>query len=233
MDEALLAERKFPDETCFDWDWTEINYPIPKKQTQYPKPVRSVKFFTCFCVDFPLEPGPIFDSSNPDMYQKVEMIDPMGKNYEIFIEGSYIGRIFARHGLPEMVTYYDLRNEINYSKPLIKNEPTINEDDGLESEFFYATIKTLTDYDVHSSSLYLDFEFVARALVKNRKNHELRNTNGCSWSCTVRWAKKRTYVCFLSCGWKKFCAENGFQAGDVITFGVDRNRSTVINVRKD
>jgi len=111
------------------------------------------------------------------MYQKVEMIDPMGKNYEVFIEGSYIGRIFARHGLPEMVTYYDLRedhvlrlnfigdhkflfrifsltgNEINYSKPLIKNEPTINEDDGLESEFFYATIKTLTDYDVHSSSL--------------------------------------------------------------------------------
>jgi len=121
--------------------------------------------------------GQIFDSSNPDMYQKVEMIDPMGKNYEVFIEGSYTGRIFARHGLSEMVTYYDLHedqvlrlnfigdhkflfrifsltgNEINYSKPLIKNEPTINEDDGLESEFYYTTIKTLTDYDVHSSSL--------------------------------------------------------------------------------
>jgi len=80
---------------------------------------------------------------------------------------------------------------------------------------------------------YLDSEFASKALVKNRKNHELRNTNGGSWSCTVRWAKKRTHECFFSCGWKKFCAANGFQAGDVITFGVDINRSNIINVRKD
>jgi len=121
--------------------------------------------------------GPIFDSSNPNMYQKVKMIDPVGKNYEVFIEGSYTGRIFARHGLEKMVTNYDLRedqvlrlnfigdrkflfrifsligNKIIYSKPLIKDETTINEDDALESEFYYTTIKTLTDYDVHSSSL--------------------------------------------------------------------------------
>ncbi|QCD83100.1 hypothetical protein DEO72_LG2g3443 [Vigna unguiculata] len=101
------------------------------------------------------------------MYQKVEMIDPMGKNYEVFIKGSYTGRIFARHGLPEMVTYYDLRedevlhlnfigddkflfrifsltgNEINYSKPLIENEPTINEDDGLEIFEFRVCCKSL------------------------------------------------------------------------------------------
>ena len=105
------------------------------------------------------------------------MIDPVGKNYEVFIEGSYTGRIFARHGLEKMVTNYDLRedqvlrlnfigdrkflfrifsligNKIIYSKPLIKDETTINEDDALESEFYYTTIKTLTDYDVHSSSL--------------------------------------------------------------------------------
>ncbi|QCE06885.1 hypothetical protein DEO72_LG9g1899 [Vigna unguiculata] len=180
--------------------WLSVLNPI-----KFPKPVRSVKFFTCFCVDFPLQPGsiifddafshfwgPIFDSSNPNMYQKVKMIDPVGKNYEVFIEGSYTGRIFARHGLEKMVTNYDLRED-----------------------------------------QYLDFEFASRALVKNKKYHEIHNTNGCSWSCTVRWAKKRTYECFLSCGWKKFCAENGFQAGDVITFGVDINRSNIINVRKD
>ena len=79
---------------------------------------------------------------------------------------------------------------------------------------------------------YLDSQFAARALVKNKENHELRNSNGCSWSCTVRWAKKRTYECFLSCGCKSLCAENGFKAGDVITFGVDKMRSPTINVRK-
>jgi len=76
-----------------------------------------------------------------------------------------------------MVTYYDLRedqvmrlnfigdhkflfrifsligNEINYCKPLIENEPTINEDDDLQIQFYYTTIKTLTDYDVQFSSL--------------------------------------------------------------------------------
>ncbi|QCE07117.1 hypothetical protein DEO72_LG9g2133 [Vigna unguiculata] len=276
LNEPLLAERKFPAGgnlfhfRVFDWDWTEINYPIPNQQTRFPKPLRSVKFFTCFCVDFPLEQGsiifddafshfwgPIFDSSNPDMYQKVEMVDPVGKNYEVFIEGSYTGRIFARHGLEKMVTNYDLRedhvmrlnfigdrkflfrifsltgNEVIYSLDLIKDEPTINEEDGLERDFYYKTTKNLTDYDVNSSSLYLDSEFASKALVKNRKNHELRNRNGGSWSCTVRWAKKRTHECFLSCGWKKFCAANGFQAGDVITFGVDINRSNIINVRKD
>jgi len=121
--------------------------------------------------------GPIFDSSNPDMYQKVEMVDPVGKNYEVFIEGSYTGRIFARHGLEKMVTNYDLRedhvmrlnfigdrkflfrifsltgNEVIYSLDLIKDEPTINEEDGLERDFYYKTTKNLTDYDVNSSSL--------------------------------------------------------------------------------
>jgi len=105
------------------------------------------------------------------------MIDPVGKNYEVFIEGSYTGRIFARHGLEKMVTNYDLRedhvlrlnfigdrkflfrifsltgNEVIYSKHLIKDDPTINEDDALEREFYFKMIKTLTDYDVHSSSL--------------------------------------------------------------------------------
>jgi len=28
----------------------------------------------------------------------------MGKNHQVAIEGSYTGRIFARHGLPEMVS---------------------------------------------------------------------------------------------------------------------------------
>ena len=87
MDEALLAEREFPAGfllakmynlrllyfitvryvggnlvhlRIFYWDWTEINYPIPKEQTQYPKLVRSIKFFTYFCVDFPLEPLNIY-----------------------------------------------------------------------------------------------------------------------------------------------------------------------------
>jgi len=250
LNEPLLAERKFPAGfllakmynlrllyfitvryaggnlfhfRVFDWDWTEINYPIPNQQTRFPKPLRSVKFFTCFCVDFALEQvnifklliftnfklkkcctfinfiiihipivnqgsiifddafshfwGPIFDSSNPDMYQKVEMVDPVGKNYEVFIEGSYTGRIFARHGLEKMVTNYDLRedhvmrlnfigdrkflfrifsltgNEVIYSLDLIKDEPTINEEDGLERDFYYKTTKNLTDYDVNSSSL--------------------------------------------------------------------------------
>jgi len=34
----------------FYLDWNEIEYPIPKKSIPFPKPHKSVKFFTCFSV---------------------------------------------------------------------------------------------------------------------------------------------------------------------------------------
>jgi len=36
---------------------------------------------------------------------------------------------------------------------LIKNESTINEEDDLQSQFYYTMVKTLTNYDIQSSSL--------------------------------------------------------------------------------
>jgi len=45
------------------------------------------------------------------------------------------------------------RNEITYCKPLIENESTIDEEDHLQSKFYYTMVKTLIDYDVQSSSL--------------------------------------------------------------------------------
>jgi len=49
--------------------------------------------------------------------------------------------------------FFLTRNEINYCKPLIKNESTINEEDDLQSQFYYTMVKTLTNYDIQSSSL--------------------------------------------------------------------------------
>ncbi|QCE03751.1 hypothetical protein DEO72_LG8g1777 [Vigna unguiculata] len=60
--------------------------------------------------------------------------------------------------------------------------------------------KTLTEYDVKCSSLYLDVQFASIALVRNNKNHYLRNFFGWSLKCTVRWTKRRSLECYLTCG---------------------------------
>jgi len=52
-----------------------------------------------------------FNSKNVDTYMKIEMYDPMGEHHEVDIEGSYTGRIFVRHGILEIISYYHIHDD--------------------------------------------------------------------------------------------------------------------------
>jgi len=46
---------------------------------------------------------------------KVDMYDLMGKHHEVYIEGPYTIRIFVRHGIPEIISYYHIHdNDVMY-----------------------------------------------------------------------------------------------------------------------
>jgi len=76
----------------------------------------------------------------------------------------------------------------------------------------------------------LDSEFAGKALVKQRKSYLLVNAEGDCWPCKIRWSGRNNSQCYLTCGWKDFCNENGFKEGTIIQLGVDKDLSMYIHV---
>ena len=109
------------------------------------------------------------------------MYDPIGKHYKVYIDGSYTGRIFVRHGILEIISYYHIHDghvmylnytwdykfhfrmfsqigdEISYNEPPILNVCPTNVQNDDENPFYYSMEKTLTNYDVQCSSLVCMF----------------------------------------------------------------------------
>ncbi|QCD94579.1 hypothetical protein DEO72_LG5g2664 [Vigna unguiculata] len=92
--------------------------------------------------------------------------------------------------------------------------------------------KILSPYDVRSSSLYLDAKFVKEGLVKGRKNYVLTNGHSQYWNCKIRWTGRSSFKCYLTCGWKKYCKENGLVVGDRVQFMVQTDQSNIIQILK-
>ncbi|QCD96823.1 hypothetical protein DEO72_LG6g1533 [Vigna unguiculata] len=80
--------------------------------------------------------------------------------------------------------------------------------------------KQLSNYDVKASSL-------------GRKSYRLTNDQAQFWDCKIRWTARSSYECYLTCGWKKFCKENGLAAGDRIRFVVEDEEKGVIHILKN
>jgi len=49
-----------------------------------------------------------------------------------------------------------------------------------------------------------------------RKKNYIRNFFCWLLKCTIRWTKRTTLECYLSCGMEYFCWKNGFKVWDVI-----------------
>jgi len=125
--------------------------------------------------------GQTFKSNNVDTYMKVDMIDPLGKNHEVYFQGLYSGRIYVNNGILEIISYYELHkdhviylnylgdykfqfriftftgDEIIYSQPPTVNDDARNVESDDENSFYYSMEKTLTEYDVKCSSLVCIF----------------------------------------------------------------------------
>ncbi|QCE13903.1 hypothetical protein DEO72_LG11g901 [Vigna unguiculata] len=86
--------------------------------------------------------------------------------------------------------------------------------------------KILSSYD------YLNAKFVKEGLVKGRKNYVLTNDHSQYWNCKIRWTDRSSFECYLTCGWKKYCQENGLVAGDRVRFMVQTDQSNVIQILK-
>ncbi|QCE06836.1 hypothetical protein DEO72_LG9g1850 [Vigna unguiculata] len=171
---------------------------------------------------------------NPDKTNEIDY--PIPKKSNPFLKPHKSVKFFTCFSVYLLVKLFRIftftGDEIIYSQPPTVNDDARNVESDDENSFYYSMEKTLTEYDVKCSSLYLDAQFALVALVRDKKNHYLRNFFGWSLKCTIRWTKRRSSECYLTCGWKYFCWENGFKAGDVIRFGVNKQRSTTINVVK-
>jgi len=73
---------------------------------------------------------------------------------------------------------------------------------------------------------------VKKGLVKGRKNYVLTNGQSQYWNCKIRWTGKSSFECYLTCGWKKYCKDNGMVAGDRVRFMVQTDETNVIQILK-
>ncbi|QCD96961.1 hypothetical protein DEO72_LG6g1671 [Vigna unguiculata] len=179
----------------------------------------------------------------------VKLYDPLGKKFEIFVDTDEGGRMVL-FGFCQYVAYYGFVSpcflhlnyvgnnvfvhriflvegvEIDYSRDLQAGGSNQLEVGSVDCE------KILSSYDVRSSSLYLDSKFVKEGLVKGRKNYVLTNGHAQFWNCKIRWTCRSSFECYLTCGWKKYCQENGLVAGDRVRFMVQTDQSNVIQILK-
>ncbi|QCD78865.1 hypothetical protein DEO72_LG1g2501 [Vigna unguiculata] len=154
----------------------------------------------------------------------VKLYDPLSEMFEIYVDTDEslrmvlfgFSRIFSAEGI-EMDYNINLANASNTQVPVVV------------ADFE----KVLSNYDVKASSLYLDSKFVKECLMKGRKTYTLTNGQSQFWNCKIRWTGRSSYECYLTCGWKKFCKENGLAAGDRIRFVVENEEKCVIHILKN
>ncbi|QCD82702.1 hypothetical protein DEO72_LG2g3042 [Vigna unguiculata] len=154
----------------------------------------------------------------------VKLYDPLSKMFEIYVDTDEslrmvlfgFSRIFSTEGI-EMDYNRNSANASNTQVPVVV------------ADFE----KVLSNYDVKVSSLYLDSKFVKECLIKGCKSYTLMNGQSQFWNCKIRWTDRSSYECYLSCGWKKFCKENGLAAGDRIRFVMENEEKSVIHILKN
>ncbi|QCE03215.1 hypothetical protein DEO72_LG8g1237 [Vigna unguiculata] len=211
---------------------TEVEYPGKTKNSLACNPLSSIRFFQAFRVQF--IPAMLLITV-PDYFQifcqdklafnyAVKLYDPLLKMFEIYVDTDEslrmvlfgFSRIFSAEGV-----------EMDYNRDSA-NAP--NSQVAVAAPDFE---KVLSNYDVKASSLYLDSKFAKECLIKGRKSYTLTNGQSQFWDCKIRWTGRSSCECYLNCGWKKFCKENGLDAGDRIRFVVDNEENNVIHILKN
>ncbi|QCE03700.1 hypothetical protein DEO72_LG8g1725 [Vigna unguiculata] len=216
----------------FDLDWMKFDYPGTVKNSLGCNPLSSIRFFQAFRVQF--IPATMLITV-PDYFQifcrdklafnyAVKLYDPLSKMFEIYVDtdeslrmGLFgFSRILSAEGV-EMDYNRDSGSAANTQVPVVA--PDFE--------------KVLSNYDVNASSLYLDSKFATECWIKGRKSYRLTNDQSEFWDCKIRWTGRSSYECYLTCGWKKFCKENGLAAGDRIRFVVEDEEKGVIYILKN
>ncbi|QCE15412.1 hypothetical protein DEO72_LG11g2423 [Vigna unguiculata] len=197
----------------FDLDWTEFDYPGTAKTSLGSTMLITVPdYFQIFCRD------------KLAFNYAIKLYDPLSKMFEIYVDTDEslrmvlfgFSRIFSAEGV-----------EMNYNRD---SGSAANTQVPVAAPDFE---KVLTNYDVKASSLYLDSKFAKECLIKGRKSYRLTNDQSEFWDCKIRWTGRSSYECYLTCGWKKFCKENGLAAGDRIKFVVEDEEKGVIHILKN
>jgi len=75
-------------------------------------------------------------------------------------------------------------------------------------------------------------EVCERRLGEGEKNYVLTNGQSQYWNCKIWWTGRSSFKCYLTCGWKKYCKENGLVASDRIRFIVQADETNVIQILK-
>ncbi|QCD86448.1 hypothetical protein DEO72_LG3g971 [Vigna unguiculata] len=154
----------------------------------------------------------IFCRDKLAFHYAIKLYDPLSKMFEIYVDTDEnlrmvlfgFSRIFSAEGV-----------EMDYNR---NSGSAANTQVPVAAPNFE---KELSNYDVKASSLYLDSKFAKECLIKGRKSYRLTNDQAQFWDCKIRWTGRSSYECYLTCGWKKFCKENGLAAGDRIRFVVE------------
>ncbi|QCD95973.1 hypothetical protein DEO72_LG6g671 [Vigna unguiculata] len=218
----------------FDSYWKEVEYPVvgQSRTGMTYDPLGSPRFFQCFRVKL------LRSTDELKLDRKVELYDPLRKKFELSVDTTDVGTIVL-FGLAEFLKdsvsgndiEHDVVNEPDGSgipdnadvSAIVDNASPIS-DDGV--------VEYLTHYDVRSSCLYLNSNFAGQFLDKSRKSYLLINETAIYWPCSIRWTGRSNFECYLTCGWKTFCKDNGLAAGDGIKFVIDDDKKNIIHVVK-
>ncbi|QCE10715.1 hypothetical protein DEO72_LG10g1946 [Vigna unguiculata] len=242
----------------FDLDWTEFEYPGKAKNSLRCNPLSSIRFFQAFRVQFIptmmliIVPDyfQIFCQDKLAFNYAVKLYDPLSKMFEIYVDTDESLRMVL-FGFSMYIPYYGLTGSCYLHLNYVGNnvflhrifsaegvEMDYNRDSGNAANNQVPVAapdfeKVLSNYDVKASSLYLNSKFAKECLIKGRKSYTLTNGQSQFWDCKIRWTGRSSYECYLTCGWKKFCKENGLAAGDRIRFVVEDEENSVIHILKN
>ncbi|QCD86275.1 hypothetical protein DEO72_LG3g796 [Vigna unguiculata] len=118
----------------------------------------------------------------------------------------------------------------NDSGGIVNNVGAVNPHDFLNSHD--GLVKKLTKYDVQTSSLYLHLDFARQFLEKGRRRYFITISTSKFSPCKIRWTRRSSFECYMTCGWKRFCKDNQLAAGDELKFVIDNQQKNVIHVLK-
>ncbi|QCE14196.1 hypothetical protein DEO72_LG11g1195 [Vigna unguiculata] len=206
----------------FDLDWNEVVYPGRRNNGLACDPLSSVRFFQAFRVQF------IPNTEKISFNHPVKLYDPLAKKFEIFVDTDEGGRMETMSLFTGSSRWKALKLIIGEIwRLVVATKLKIFSVEGVEIDY-------RRDLEAGGSNQveYLDAKFVKEGLVKGRKNYVLTNGHSQFWNCKIRWTGRSSFECYLTCGWKKYCQENGLVAGDRVRFMVQTDQSNVIQILK-
>ncbi|QCD92702.1 hypothetical protein DEO72_LG5g770 [Vigna unguiculata] len=170
------------------------------------------------------------------LFSLTEFMKYYGFNEDDYLHLNYIGnnvflhKIYFADGV-EMIYERELVSGLNNdSGGIVNNVDVVNPHDFLNSH--HGLVKKLTKYAVQTSSLYLHSNFARQFLENGRRRYFITISTPKFWPCRIRWTRRSSFECYMTCGWKRFCKDNQLAVGDELKFVIDNQQKNVIHVLK-